>query len=97
MRSVDEQLALVLSGAVRPSPVRVAIAEAYGLLVDDGAVTPIPGAGEAIDALRAAGVKVALTSGFARTTQDATRRAIEACSKHANECAIVAVDEKAAR
>ena len=32
--------------------------EAYGLLVDEGAVTPIPGATEAIKALRAAGVKV---------------------------------------
>ncbi|MDN5860307.1 MAG: molybdopterin molybdotransferase MoeA [Pseudonocardia sp.] len=31
MRSVDEQLERVLSGAVRPAPVRVGIAEAYGL------------------------------------------------------------------
>ncbi|MGI5126043.1 gephyrin-like molybdotransferase Glp [Pseudonocardia sp. CA-107938] len=31
MRSVDEQLERVLGGAVRPAPVRVAIAEAYGL------------------------------------------------------------------
>jgi phosphoglycolate phosphatase len=45
--------------------------EAYGLLVDEGAVTPIPGAAEAIEALRAAGVKVALMTGFARATQDA--------------------------
>jgi phosphoglycolate phosphatase len=37
--------------------------EAYGLLVDDGAVTPIPGAAEAIRALRGAGVKVALMTG----------------------------------
>src|SRR5215813_6994003 len=40
--------------------------EAYGLLVDDGAVRPIPGAAEAVRALRAAGIKVALTTGFAR-------------------------------
>ncbi|GII20756.1 phosphonatase-like hydrolase [Planosporangium mesophilum] len=45
--------------------------EAYGLLVDEGAVTPIPGAAEAIEALRAAGVKVALMTGFARATQEA--------------------------
>ncbi len=45
--------------------------EAYGLLVDDGAVVPIPGAVEAIKALRTAGVKVALTTGFARSTQEA--------------------------
>jgi len=32
MRSVDEQLAKVLAGAVRPAPVRVAISEAQGLL-----------------------------------------------------------------
>jgi molybdopterin molybdotransferase len=32
MRSVDEQLARVLSAAVRPSPVRVAISESQGLL-----------------------------------------------------------------
>ena len=28
MRTVDEQLALILSGAVRPAPVRVPVAEA---------------------------------------------------------------------
>ena len=31
MRSVDEQLALILAGAVRPAPVRVPISEAQGL------------------------------------------------------------------
>ncbi|NJC73407.1 phosphonatase-like hydrolase [Planosporangium thailandense] len=45
--------------------------EAYGLLVDEGAVTPVPGAAEAIETLRAAGVKVALMTGFARATQEA--------------------------
>ncbi len=45
--------------------------EAYGLLVDEGAVLPIPGAIEAIKALRHAGIKVALTTGFARPTQEA--------------------------
>jgi phosphoglycolate phosphatase len=45
--------------------------EAYGLLVDDGAVLPIPGAIEAVKVLRHAGLKVALTTGFARSTQEA--------------------------
>lgn len=48
-----------------------AFEEAYGLLVDDGLVMPIPGAVETIGALRSAGMKVALTTGFARRTQDA--------------------------
>ena len=45
MRSVDEQLALVLSGAVRPAPVRVAIAEAYGLRSAEEVIVsrPLPG------------------------------------------------------
>jgi phosphoglycolate phosphatase len=50
--------------------------EAYGLLVDEGAVRAIPGAVEAVQTLRAAGVKVALTTGFARSTQDAIIDAI---------------------
>jgi molybdopterin molybdotransferase len=45
VRSVDEQLALVLSGAVRPAPVRVAIAEAYGLRSAEEVIVsrPLPG------------------------------------------------------
>jgi len=50
--------------------------EAYGLLVDEGAVLPIPGALEAIKTLRTAGVKVALTTGFARATQEAIMDAL---------------------
>jgi phosphoglycolate phosphatase len=42
---------------------------AYDRLVDDGQVTPIPGAAETIAKLRDAGVKVALTTGFSRSTQ----------------------------
>ena len=45
--------------------------EAYGLLVDEGAVTPIPGAAETIKVLRSAGIRVALTTGFARSTAEA--------------------------
>ncbi|WP_305094686.1 phosphonatase-like hydrolase [Prescottella sp. R16] len=42
----------------------------YDRLVDEGGATAIPGAAEAITALRDAGVRVALTTGFSRTTQD---------------------------
>lgn len=42
----------------------------YDRLVDDGGATAIPGAAESITALRDAGVQVALTTGFSRTTQD---------------------------
>ncbi|OEJ32125.1 phosphonatase-like hydrolase [Streptomyces subrutilus] len=48
-----------------------AFEEAYGELVDGGLVTPLPGAREAIEKLRADGRTVALTTGFARVTQDA--------------------------
>jgi phosphonatase-like hydrolase len=44
---------------------------AYNRLVDAGHCEPVPGAEQAIKDLRAAGVKVALTTGFARPTQDA--------------------------
>lgn len=42
---------------------------AYAEFADAG-VEPIPDAAEAISALRAAGIKVALTTGFSRETQD---------------------------
>ncbi len=45
VRTVDEQLALILSGAVRPAPVRVPITEAYGLRSAEEVVAarPLPG------------------------------------------------------
>jgi phosphoglycolate phosphatase len=43
---------------------------AYDQLIGEVDITPIPGAAEAIGALRGAGVKVALTTGFSRGTQD---------------------------
>uniref|UniRef100_A0AAU2JP73 Phosphonatase-like hydrolase n=1 Tax=Streptomyces sp. NBC_00049 TaxID=2903617 RepID=A0AAU2JP73_9ACTN len=48
-----------------------AFEEAYGQLVDGGLVAPLPGAREAVERLRAEGHAVALTTGFARVTQDA--------------------------
>lgn len=43
---------------------------AYTELAEEAGITPIPGAAEAISAMRAAGIKVALTTGFSRETQD---------------------------
>ncbi|MDX3383324.1 HAD hydrolase-like protein [Streptomyces niveiscabiei] len=48
-----------------------AFEQAYGDLVTDGLITPIPGAREAIEQLTAEGRTVVLTTGFARVTQDA--------------------------
>ncbi|ASU77519.1 molybdopterin molybdenumtransferase MoeA [Actinopolyspora erythraea] len=61
MRSVDEQLARVLAAAVRPSPVRVAIAEAQGLLCAEEVVAEraLPGADQAaVDGYAVRGVDV---------------------------------------
>lgn len=49
----------------------VAFERAYGQLVDGGRIAPILGAREAIEEMRAAGLTVALSTGFARVTQDA--------------------------
>ncbi|MYW08259.1 phosphonatase-like hydrolase [Streptomyces sp. SID2563] len=53
-----------------------AFEEAYGELVDGGAIAPVPGAREAIGELRAAGRTVVLSTGFARVTQDAILAAL---------------------
>lgn len=47
-----------------------AFAAAYDRLIDDGHAAPLPGAEQTIRALRDAGVKVALTTGFAAGTRD---------------------------
>jgi phosphonatase-like hydrolase len=44
--------------------------EAYADLVREGAVRPLPGAVSTLRALRAAGVRTALTTGFSKSTQD---------------------------
>ncbi|MRH90892.1 phosphonatase-like hydrolase [Nocardia sp. SYP-A9097] len=49
---------------------------AYTDLALEAGVTPIPGAAEAISAMREAGIKVALTTGFSRDTQDNLLRAL---------------------
>ncbi|MFE2533384.1 HAD family hydrolase [Streptomyces sp. NPDC059371] len=48
-----------------------AFEKAYGELVDDGHIAPVAGAREAIEELHGGGRTVALTTGFARVTQDA--------------------------
>ncbi|MFD5875005.1 phosphonatase-like hydrolase [Streptomyces sp. NPDC060322] len=48
-----------------------AFEDAYGALVDDGRIAPLPGARETVERLTAEGRTVVLTTGFARTTQDA--------------------------
>lgn len=53
-----------------------AFEEAYAELVDGGLVAPIPGAREAIEQLGSQGRTVVLTTGFARTTQDAILAAL---------------------
>lgn len=48
----------------------VAFESAYEASIDNGHAKPIDGAAEAITRLRDAGIKVALTTGFSRTTQE---------------------------
>ncbi|MFJ7147027.1 HAD family hydrolase [Streptomyces sp. NPDC100445] len=53
-----------------------AFEKAYGDLVDGGLIAPVPGAREAVERIRATGRTVVLTTGFARTTQDAVLDAL---------------------
>ena len=53
-----------------------AFAAAYETLVVAGSVTPLPGALDVLRALRASGVKVCLTTGFAPSTRDALLAAL---------------------
>ncbi|ARX83736.1 haloacid dehalogenase [Streptomyces alboflavus] len=55
----------------RAQEANVAFEKAYGQLVDGGRIAPIPGAREAVEELRADGLTVVLSTGFARVTQDA--------------------------
>ncbi|MFE2868363.1 phosphonatase-like hydrolase [Embleya sp. NPDC059259] len=60
----------------RAQAANLAFESAYADLVAQGRCAPIDGAEEAIRALRAAGVEVALTTGFGRPTQDAILTAL---------------------
>ncbi|MEU8619283.1 phosphonatase-like hydrolase [Streptomyces sp. NPDC048623] len=55
----------------RARQANLAFEEAYGELVADGLIAPVPGAAEAIATLKEQGRTVVLTTGFARITQDA--------------------------
>jgi phosphoglycolate phosphatase len=66
---------IVVFRALFPDPdtaekVNVAFEEAYSRCMSDGALSPIPGAEEAIEALRRSGVNVALHTGFSSATRD---------------------------
>jgi phosphonatase-like hydrolase len=54
----------------RAQAANAAFESAYDRLIEEGNAEPIPGAAESITALREAGIKVALTTGFSRSTQD---------------------------
>ncbi|TQF67063.1 phosphonatase-like hydrolase [Rhodococcus spelaei] len=54
----------------RAQAANVAFESTYDRLIDEGNAEPIPGAAESITALRETGIKVALTTGFSRGTQD---------------------------
>ncbi|MDV6275989.1 phosphonatase-like hydrolase [Rhodococcus erythropolis] len=54
----------------RAQAANAAFETTYDSLIDEGLAEPIPGAEKAITTLRDAGIKVALTTGFSRSTQD---------------------------
>ncbi|MFF9502853.1 phosphonatase-like hydrolase [Streptomyces sp. NPDC014656] len=55
----------------RARQANLAFEEAYGALVSEGLIAPVPGAAETVAELREQGRTVVLTTGFARVTQDA--------------------------
>ncbi|WP_280346071.1 phosphonatase-like hydrolase [Nocardia neocaledoniensis] len=69
-QSKIEVFRALLGDEDRAQAANLAFEAAYDALVDDADIAPIPGAVEAITALRDAGVRVALTTGFSRGTQD---------------------------
>lgn len=63
-------------GEARADAATAAFEKAYEQVVHAGGVTAMPGAAAAIATLRAAGVKVAFTTGFSRATQHAILAAL---------------------
>jgi len=61
----------LLGEMARADEANRAFEQAYGSLLDAGRVAPLPGAVEAVDALRSRGTKVALCTGFSRVTLNA--------------------------
>lgn len=60
----------LFAAEVQAQQANAAFAAAYDRLIDSGAAEPLPGAEDTVRALREAGVKVALTTGFAAGTRD---------------------------
>ncbi|WP_269821846.1 phosphonatase-like hydrolase [Nocardia asteroides] len=69
-QSKIEVFRALLGTEERAAAANTAFETAYAGFVDEGGLAPIPGAAEAISALRGSGVLVALTTGFSRATQD---------------------------
>lgn len=70
-RSAITVLGELLDGDMyRARRAHAAFTEYLTVAADDGRVRPVPGAPEALDALRAAGLKVALTCGFDPALRD---------------------------
>ncbi|KIA65330.1 phosphonatase-like hydrolase [Nocardia vulneris] len=67
----------LLGAEDRAQQANLAFEAAYEALIDEVEITPIPGAAAAIGKLRGAGIKVALTTGFSRSTQDRLLRALD--------------------
>jgi phosphoglycolate phosphatase len=61
----------ILGGEEQAQQANRAFETAYADAVQDGQVTPLPGAEETIRALRQAGIRVCLATGFAPPTRDA--------------------------
>ena len=70
-QSKIEVFRAVLGGEERAQRANSVFESRYAEAVRDGDVTPLPGAVETIMALRAAGIKVCLATGFAPATRDA--------------------------
>lgn len=66
----------LLGSEERAQRASLAFEEAYAESVRAGLVAPLPGAVETITALRAAGIKVCLATGFAPVTRDALLEAL---------------------
>lgn len=75
-RSKIEVFSELFEGPGEASRANAAFEEAYGRLLDAGAAHPLPGAEAAMDRLQAAGVSVALTTGFSPATRDRLLRAL---------------------
>lgn len=70
-QSKVEVFTAITGSAERAAEANRAFEEAYLDVIRAGAAQPIPGAEDAIRALQAGGVKVALTTGFSPATRDA--------------------------